>query len=100
MNADFVLVNWYGLELPEYTMQYRINIDKRNCQGHARCANRAPHLFELNSDGYIASEGFDVPPGEEANALAGALSCPERVIAMVDSEGNQIRRLPQTTKVA
>ena len=74
-------------------MKYRIHIEKKDCQGHARCANRSPHLFLLNSDGYIANEGFDVPPGEEANALAGALSCPERVISMVDSDGNRVRRL-------
>jgi len=79
-------------------MQYRIKIDMKNCQGHARCANRSPHLFKLKSDGYIASEGFDVPPGEEANALAGALSCPERVISMVDGEGNQVRSLRVSAK--
>ena len=75
-------------------MKYRIKIDKKGCAGHARCATRAPHLYELDSDGYIATEGFEVPAGEEANALAGARSCPERVITMLDAEGNPVVKLP------
>jgi len=79
-------------------MKYRIKIDKKGCAGHARCATRAPHLYELDSDGYIATEGFEVPAGEEANALAGARSCPERVITMLDAEGNPIMKLPAALK--
>jgi len=75
-------------------MKYRIQIDKKACAGHARCAARTPHLFELDSNGYIATEGFEVPAGEEANALAGARSCPERVITMLDAEGNRVMKLP------
>jgi ferredoxin len=83
--------------LDEY-MKYRIQIDKQGCAGHARCAARAPHLFELDSDGSIATEGFEVPIGEEANALAGARSCPERVITMLDAEGHPVMKLPAVTK--
>ena len=79
-------------------MKYRIKIDKKGCAGHARCATRAPHLYELDSDGYIATEGFEVPAGEEANALAGARSCPERVITMLDAEGNPVVKLPAAMK--
>ena len=74
-------------------MKHRIQIDKKACAGHARCAARAPHLFELDSNGYIATEGFEVPAGEEANALAGARSCPERVITMLDADGNRVVKL-------
>jgi len=79
-------------------MKYRIKIDKKGCAGHARCATRAPHLYELDSDGYIATEGFEVPAGEETNALAGARSCPERVITMLDAEGNPVVKLPAAMK--
>ena len=79
-------------------MKYRIKIDKKGCAGHARCATRAPHLYELDSDGYIATEGFEVPAGEDANALAGARSCPERVITMLDAEGNPVVKLPAAMK--
>ena len=81
-------------------MKYRIQIDKKGCAGHARCAARAPHLYALDSDGYIATEGFEVPAGEEANALAGARSCPERVITMLDAEGNPVMKLPAAMKQA
>ena len=73
-------------------MPYKIQIDKHACQGHARCAKRAPDLFLLNSDGYFATDGFDVPKGREADALGGAASCPERVITMVDENGQVVTK--------
>lgn len=72
-------------------MAYKIHIDKKACQGHARCANRAPDLFSLNADGYIASDGFDVPAGREMDAFAGAVSCPERAITMTDEKGEPVK---------
>jgi ferredoxin len=63
----------------------RIVIDKGNCVGHARCAAIAPDLFELDSEGYIATEGFDVPAGQEALAQRAARACPERVISVADA---------------
>ena len=39
-----------------------------------------------------------MPAGEEANALAGARSCPERVITMLDAEGNPVMKLPAAMK--
>ena len=49
-------------------MPYKIRIDKKACQGHARCATRSPGLYSLDSNGYIGSEGFEVPPGRELDA--------------------------------
>ena len=71
-------------------MPYKIRIDKKACQGHARCATRSPGLYSLDSNGYIGSEGFEVPPGRELDALNGALSCPERVITMTDDTGKPV----------
>ena len=62
----------------------RIVIDKANCVGHARCAAIAPDLFALDNEGYIATEGFDVPAGQEALAKRAARACPERVISVVE----------------
>jgi ferredoxin len=62
----------------------KIAIDKANCVGHARCAAIAPELFLLDSEGYIAIEGFDVPEGQEALARRAAKACPERVISVVE----------------
>jgi ferredoxin len=62
----------------------RIVIDRSRCAGHARCASVAPALFRLDDDGYIAIDGFEVPPGQEALAARGARACPERIITVVD----------------
>jgi ferredoxin len=62
----------------------KIVIDTGNCVGHARCAAIAPELFLLDPEGYIAIEGFDVPPEQETLARRAAKACPERVISVVE----------------
>ena len=62
----------------------RVVIDRSRCQGHARCNAVAEKWFVLDSDGYIAVDGFDVPAGEEALAMRAARACPERAISVVD----------------
>lgn len=58
----------------------KIRIEKAKCVGNARCAAVAPDIYPLDDDGYIATEGFEVPAGEEALARRGARACPERII--------------------
>jgi ferredoxin len=65
----------------------KIIIERARCVGHARCAATAPQLFPLNDDGYVATDGFDVMPNEEALAARGARACPERVITIIDEDG-------------
>ena len=60
----------------------KIVIDREKCVGHARCASVASNLFPLDADGYIASDGFEVPKGQEESARKGARACPERVITV------------------
>ncbi len=62
----------------------KIRIDKPRCTGNARCWAVAPDLYPLDDEGYIATEGFDVPAGMEELAKRGARACPERVIGVVD----------------
>ena len=62
----------------------KIRIDKAGCTGNARCWAVAPDLYLLNDEGYINSEGFDVPPGQEDLARRGARACPERVITVIE----------------
>ena len=75
-------------------MTYKIVIDKPQCVGHARCANVAPELFELDENGFILGEGFSVPAGQEVAAFRGARACPERVIKMFDSDGVEVKKTP------
>jgi ferredoxin len=62
----------------------KIRIDKARCVGNARCWAIAPELYPLDDEGYIATEGFDVPPGQESLARRGARACPERVIEVIE----------------
>jgi len=64
----------------------KIRIERAGCVGNARCAAVAEHLYPLDDEGYIAIDGFDVPPGEELMAKRGAKSCPERIIFVEDGE--------------
>ncbi len=69
--------------MAEKSKAMKIRIDKVRCTGNARCWAIAPELYPLNDEGYIASDGFDVPPGQEALAKRGARACPERVIEVI-----------------
>ncbi len=62
----------------------KVRIEKAQCVGNARCHAVADHLYPLDDDGYIAIEGFDVPPGEEEAARKGARACPERIIVIIE----------------
>lgn len=60
----------------------RVVIQQPACVGHARCHHVAPELYPLDDNGYIASSGFIVAPGQEGLAQRGARACPERAIAV------------------
>jgi ferredoxin len=64
----------------------KIRIEKSKCVGNARCAAIAADLYPLDDDGYINTEGFDVPAGEEHRARRGARACPERIIHVEEDE--------------
>ena len=62
----------------------RIVVDRGTCSGHGRCAAVAPEVYELDADGYNAMGEFDVPADLESRARAGADSCPERAITVIE----------------
>jgi ferredoxin len=65
----------------------RIRIEKAACVGNARCAAVSKELYPLNEDGYIDTDGFDVPEGMEKLAKNGARACPERIIYVEEDDG-------------
>lgn len=67
----------------------KIRIEKAQCVGNARCQAVAEHLYPLDDDGYIAIAGFDVAQGEEKAARNGAKACPERIIVVIEDDGEQ-----------
>lgn len=67
----------------------RIRIERAACTGNARCAAVGGELYPLDDDGYIASDGFVVEPGDERAARNGARACPERIIFVIEDDGSQ-----------
>jgi len=64
----------------------KIAIKKTQCAGHARCNAVAGDLFPLDEAGYIATSGFEVPPGQEVRARRASRGCPERIIEVIEND--------------
>jgi ferredoxin len=52
------------------------------CQGHARCAALAPHIFKLDDEGFIQPQDIEVGPQDEALARRAVRACPERALSI------------------
>lgn len=63
----------------------RIRVKPNVCQGHARCYALAPQIFQLDDSGYILPDDIVVPVGQEALALRGVRSCPEKALLVDDA---------------
>lgn len=63
----------------------QVEIIKSKCQAYGNCADEAPEVFRLDDSGYaeLVHEG-QVPPGQQAEARTGALSCPAQAIILRD----------------
>ena len=64
-------------------MQASVDADK--CQGHLRCAQYAPEVFEVDDYGH-SSVRFEVIPLEyEEGTRRAAANCPERAITITEN---------------
>lgn len=68
-------------------MSMRIQVNRKLCSGHARCAATAPDLFTLDDDGYIAFDSKTIAPDQAAMAQRGVRACPERALSLVEDTG-------------
>lgn len=61
----------------------RVRVDGSKCQGHNRCIQTAPQLFEADELGYAheLNDGI-VPPELEEKARLAVTNCPERAISL------------------
>ncbi|EFC83651.1 ferredoxin [Parafrankia sp. EUN1f] len=60
----------------------KVSIDHDLCQGHARCWDICPEVFELDEQGHGLVAVPEVPPVHEAKAREAAENCPERAITV------------------
>jgi ferredoxin len=60
----------------------RVRVDTNRCQGHARCWDVAPEVYDLDDLGYCRIEVEEVPAELEEAARKGAAVCPERAITV------------------
>jgi ferredoxin len=60
----------------------RVTVDPDRCQGHARCWEICPEVFDLDDEGHSVVKAEEVPAGLEENVERAATNCPERAITV------------------
>ncbi|MDT7551533.1 MAG: ferredoxin [Pseudonocardiales bacterium] len=61
----------------------KISVDPQLCAGHNRCTAVAPHLFDIDDEGYASASGDGVV--DEADREVAELArdnCPEQAITL------------------
>lgn len=64
--------------------EFTVRVDRSVCAGHALCAMRAPEVYELDDEGFCASDGRRFPAALRPAAERGARVCPEAAITLED----------------
>ncbi len=59
----------------------KVSVDADLCQGHARCWEICPEVFDLDEEGHAVVVQADVPAELEAKAAEAVANCPERAIS-------------------
>jgi ferredoxin len=63
----------------------RIQVDRDQCSGHARCLEVAPDLFDLDDEGVAVSWRQPATAAELDAARRAALACPEAAIRIEEA---------------
>lgn len=63
-----------------------VTVDSNKCQGHLRCLDAAPNVFDADEEGYavITTPDALVPAQDEDAVRLAARNCPERAITVQD----------------
>ena len=62
-----------------------VRVDPDKCQGHNRCYNLAPELFDVDDLGMATAVGDGrVPPELEDKARRAVANCPEFAISLTE----------------
>lgn len=62
----------------------RVTVDPDRCEGHARCWDLCPEVFDIDDEGHAVLLTTDVPVELEDKVRAAARNCPERAITLSD----------------
>ncbi|MDT7576249.1 MAG: ferredoxin [Pseudonocardiales bacterium] len=61
----------------------KISVDPQLCAGHNRCTAVAPHLFDIDDEGYASAAGDGVVDQSDREAAELARdNCPEQAITL------------------
>ena len=60
----------------------QVSVDPDRCQGHARCWDICPEVFDLDDEGHALVKIADVPPDLEDKVRDAVRNCPERAIGL------------------
>lgn len=60
----------------------KLVIDTELCQGHARCTQLFPDLFDIDEEGYGIVRSADVTADQADQARRAVATCPERAILL------------------
>jgi ferredoxin len=62
----------------------RVVVDRTRCQGHGRCYDLAPDVFESDERGRVdVAVTGDLPPHLEPDARIGIANCPESALRLM-----------------
>lgn len=60
----------------------RVWVSSDRCQGHLRCIQAVPEIFQEDEQGHSYTLGEDVPSGFEAGVMHAVRNCPEQAISV------------------
>ncbi len=60
----------------------KVRVDAAKCEGHGRCFELAPEVYEEDERSHCRIRNATVPPGLEAKARLGQANCPEDAITI------------------
>jgi ferredoxin len=62
----------------------KVWVDPDKCQGHARCVQVAPDIFQQDEQGTSFTSDDDVPVEAETRVRQAERNCPERAIVITE----------------
>jgi ferredoxin len=62
----------------------RVRVIPEKCQGHVRCIQAVPEVFQEDEQGHSFTDDENVPPELQARVRQAERNCPEQAIVVED----------------